>query len=70
VAACDERGIDLADLTPPELAELVPELDGTQALLDARVAVARRDAVSGPAAVRRQLRQLRAAFQTTATASG
>jgi argininosuccinate lyase len=69
VAACDQRGIDLADLTPSALAELVPELDGDQVLLDARAAVARRDAVSGPAAVRRQLRELRAAMQPTVTAS-
>ncbi len=70
VTACDRRGIDLADLTPGELAELLPELDGNEALLDARAAVARRDAVSGPGAVRRQLRQLRAGWQAPSTTGG
>jgi argininosuccinate lyase len=70
VTACDRRGIDLADLTPGELAELLPELDGNEALLDARAAVARRDAVSGPGAVHRQLRQLRAGWQAPSTTGG
>jgi argininosuccinate lyase len=61
VGTCEERGIDVTDLTATELAAAMPELAGGEQVLDPQAAVARRDAVFGPApdAVRAQLERLR-----------
>ena len=64
VAACEARGIDLAEADPVDVAASLPELDAAavSSLLDPRAAVERRRAASGPAppSVRAQLDRLRA----------
>jgi argininosuccinate lyase len=63
VASCEARGLDVAELDPVEIRAALPELGEADvaALLDPRQAVARRDAVSGPAPrrVREQITALR-----------
>jgi argininosuccinate lyase len=64
VAACEQRGIDVTDLPAEEVRLALPGLGDADvaALLDPAAAVARRDAVLGPAPerVRAQLAALRA----------
>jgi argininosuccinate lyase len=61
---CEERGIELHDLTPDDLAAIDPRLTGdVRAVLTVEGSVASRDARGGtaPARVAEQLSELRAA---------
>ena len=63
VAECERRGVDVTDLTPLELTQLLPEIAGADipSLLSVAGAVERRSATLGPAPdqVRAQLQALR-----------
>jgi argininosuccinate lyase len=69
VASCEGRGVDVTDLDPSEVREALPGLGDADvaALLDPHRAVARRDAVLGPAPerVRAQLAALRDRIQAS-----
>ena len=65
VRFCEAAGIELAELTPEQLAEISPELDaGVLGVLTAEGSVASRDGRGGtaPERVREQLRELRSAL--------
>ena len=52
VAEAEASGVDVADLGPQRLQELLPDLPASAVGGDAVTAVARRDATFGPAPVR------------------
>ncbi|WP_336250655.1 argininosuccinate lyase [Stomatohabitans albus] len=67
VASCEAEGIDIIDLSPAQLAERVPALQGLDtaalsALVNPHAGVARRNAPNGAGAVREQVVRLRAAI--------